>query len=118
VKAERKPYRLLADALAKINRAAIAQLVTRGKEQLVLIRPHQAGLIMHGLFYANEVRNFGEIAKAENVKLSNQEIELGATLIKKMLLTDEARRLIVHGVFEVRRRQVLLLRSALFTELQ
>jgi DNA end-binding protein Ku len=113
-----KPYRLLADALAKINRAAIAQLVTRGKEQLVLIRPHQAGLIMHGLFYANEVRNFGEIAKAENVKLSNQEIELGATLIKKMLLTDEARRLIVHGVFEVRRRQVLLLRSALFTELQ
>jgi DNA end-binding protein Ku len=34
-----KPYRLLADAMAKTNRAAIAQLVTRGKEQLMLIRP-------------------------------------------------------------------------------
>jgi DNA end-binding protein Ku len=42
-----KPYRLLADALAKSNRAAVAQLVTRGKEQLVLIRPYENGLIMH-----------------------------------------------------------------------
>ena len=33
-----KPYKLLADALAKTDRAAIAQLVSRGKEQLVLIR--------------------------------------------------------------------------------
>jgi non-homologous end joining protein Ku len=40
-----KPYRLLADALAKSNRAAIARLVTRGKEQLVLIRPYENGLI-------------------------------------------------------------------------
>src|SRR5215510_2011491 len=41
-----KPYRLLADALASSKRAAIAQLVTRGKEQLVLIRPYNNGLIM------------------------------------------------------------------------
>ena len=79
-----KPYRLLADALAKSNRAAIAQLVTRGKEQLVLIRPYENGLIMHSLFYANEVRNFAEIAKGENVKLADQEITLGADLIENM----------------------------------
>jgi DNA end-binding protein Ku len=71
-----KPYRLLVDALAKTNRGAIAQLVTRGKEQLVLIRPYQNGLIMQSLYYANEVRNFAEIAKAENLKLSEAEIEL------------------------------------------
>jgi DNA end-binding protein Ku len=39
---------------------------------------------MHSLHYANEVRNFGEIAKAENVKLSDDEIKLGATLIENM----------------------------------
>jgi DNA end-binding protein Ku len=64
-----KPYKLLADALAKTNRAAIAQLVSRGKEQLVLIRPVSERLIVHTLYYANEVRNFGEIPKGENVKL-------------------------------------------------
>ena len=79
-----KPYRLLADALASSKRAAIAQLVTRGKEQLMLIRPYENGLIMHSLYYANEVRNFAEIAKGENSKLSEDEIELGATLIENM----------------------------------
>jgi DNA end-binding protein Ku len=79
-----KPYRLLVDALAKSNRAAIAQLVTRGKEQLVLIRPYRNGLIMHSLYYANEVRNFAEIGKAENASLSIEEIQLGADLIESM----------------------------------
>jgi DNA end-binding protein Ku len=79
-----KPYRLLADALAKSKRAAIAQLVSRGKEQLVLIRPYENGLIMHSLYYANEVRNFGDIPKVDNLKLSDEEIELGSTLIENM----------------------------------
>src|SRR5262249_18397315 len=42
------------------------------------------GLIMHSLYYANEVRNFADIAKGENTKLSDQEIELGASLIENM----------------------------------
>jgi DNA end-binding protein Ku len=79
-----KPYRLMVDALIKSKRAAIAQLVTRGKEQLVLIRAYQNGLIMHGMYYANEVRNFADIPKAENAKLSGEEIELGADLIESM----------------------------------
>jgi DNA end-binding protein Ku len=79
-----KPYRLLVDALVKSKRAAIAQLVSRGKEQLMLIRPYENGLIMHSLFYANEVWNFADIAKAENVKLIDGEIELGAHLIESM----------------------------------
>jgi DNA end-binding protein Ku len=79
-----KPYRLLADALAKSKRAAIAQLVSRGKEELVLIRPYKNGLIMHSLYYANEVRDFGQISKGENVKLSDQELILGANLIEQM----------------------------------
>jgi DNA end-binding protein Ku len=58
--------------------------VTRGKEQLVLIRPYENGLIMHSLYYANEVRNFADIAKGENVKLSGEEIDLGANLIENM----------------------------------
>ena len=50
----------------------------------MLIRPYENGLIMHSLYYANEVRNFAEIAKAENLKLSDGEVELGATLIENM----------------------------------
>jgi DNA end-binding protein Ku len=79
-----KPYRLLVDALVKSERGAIAQLVSRGKEQLMLIRPYENGLVMQSLYYANEVRNFADIAKAENAKLSDEEIDLGANLIENM----------------------------------
>jgi DNA end-binding protein Ku len=41
-----KPYRLLAGAMAKSGRVAIAELVSRGKEQLVLIRPYRKGLVL------------------------------------------------------------------------
>jgi DNA end-binding protein Ku len=53
-----KPYRLLVDAMLKSERAAIAQLVSRGKEQLVLIRPYENGLIMHGMYYATRYETF------------------------------------------------------------
>jgi DNA end-binding protein Ku len=86
-----KPYRLLADALAKSNRGAIAQLVTRGKEQLVLIRPYENGLIMHSLCFANEVRNFADIAKGENTKLSDEEIELSALLFSSNIAWTRSR---------------------------
>src|SRR5262245_29607019 len=39
---------------------------------------------MHSLYYANEVRYFADIAKGENVKLSDKETELGADLIEIM----------------------------------
>jgi DNA end-binding protein Ku len=70
--------------MAKTGRAALAELVTRGKEQLVPIRPYHGGLMMHTMYYANEGRNFREISKAENAKLSNEEIRLRADLIESM----------------------------------
>jgi DNA end-binding protein Ku len=71
-----KPYRLLADAMAKSGRVAIAELVSRGKEQLVLIRPYNNGLVLHTTYYGNEVRDFNKIPKGEKVKLSKKELEL------------------------------------------
>jgi DNA end-binding protein Ku len=76
-----KPYRLLADAMAKSGRVAIAELVSRGKEQLVLIRPYGKGLVLHTMYHADEVRDFKQVPKGENVKVSDEELELGVGLI-------------------------------------
>ncbi|MGH2405626.1 MAG: Ku protein, partial [bacterium] len=58
-----KAYRLLADAMAKSDRVALAKFVMRGKESVVLIRPAQGGLMLHTMYFADEVRDFGEIDK-------------------------------------------------------
>jgi DNA end-binding protein Ku len=79
-----KAYRLLADAMTKSNRVAIAELVSRGKEQLVLIRPYRKGLVMHTMYHADEVRDFKKVPKGENVKVSAKELELGVGLIDRL----------------------------------
>jgi DNA end-binding protein Ku len=79
-----KPYRLLADAMAKSDRVALATFVMRGKESLVLIRPAQDGLMLHTMYFADEVRDFGEIEKGKSVKLRDGELELAERLIGEL----------------------------------
>jgi DNA end-binding protein Ku len=79
-----KPYRLLADAMAKSGRVAIAELVSRGKEQLVLIRPYRKGLVLHTMYHADEVRDFQQVPKGDKVNVSEKELELGIGLIDRL----------------------------------
>lgn len=79
-----KAYRLLADTMAKSRRAALAKFMMRGKETLVLIRSAQGGLMLHTLYYAHEVRNFGEIEKGETAKIREGEIDLALRLVSEL----------------------------------
>jgi len=83
-----KPYRLLADTMAKTRRVALAQTVFHNKESLVLILSVKRGLILHFLFFKNEIRDFAAIAKGEGVKLPGEQLELGMSLIEKMSSAD------------------------------
>jgi DNA end-binding protein Ku len=79
-----KAYRLLADAMAKTERVALAKYVMRGKESLVLIRPSQDGLMLHTMYFADEVRDFGEIGKGESATLKEGELGLALRLIEDL----------------------------------
>src|SRR5881396_1211911 len=76
-----KAYRLLADAMAKTDRVALATFVMRGKESLVLIRPVQGGLMLHTMYFADEVRDFSEVGKGESATLKEGELQLALQLI-------------------------------------
>jgi DNA end-binding protein Ku len=79
-----KAYRLLADAMAKTDRVALAKFVMRGKESLVLVRPAQDGLMLHTMYFADEVRNFGEIEKGQSAKIKEGELELALRLVNEL----------------------------------
>jgi len=79
-----KPYRLLAEAMAKTHRVALAKLVMRGKENLVLIRPAEQGLMLHTMYYADEIRNFGEIDKGQAAAVKEAELKLAIHLIDQL----------------------------------
>jgi DNA end-binding protein Ku len=54
-----KTYALLREAIRETNRAAVGTLVMRGKEYLTAIRPVDNVLVLHTMFFADEVRDPG-----------------------------------------------------------
>src|SRR5438552_9383288 len=79
-----KPYRLLSDAMEKAGQVALARYVMRGKESLVLIRAAQGGLMLHTMYFADEVRDFGEIDKGASAKIREGELELAVKLLGEL----------------------------------
>jgi DNA end-binding protein Ku len=76
-----KAYRLLTDAMTASERVALATFVMRGKESLVLIRAAQSGLMLHTMYFADEVRSFDEIDKGQSAKIKDGELQLAQQLI-------------------------------------
>ncbi|MBV9340400.1 MAG: Ku protein [Acidobacteria bacterium] len=83
--AGRRPYALLTKALEESDYVAIAKLTMHNREYTVFLRPHDGGLMLHTMYYEEEVRKvegFGapdvELKEAE-VKVAHQLIEALAT---------------------------------------
>ena len=83
-----KAYRLLTDTMKQSGRVALARYVMRGKENMVLIRASQNGLMLHTMYFADEIRDFTEVDKGENAKLKPGEMELAQRLVNE-LATDK-----------------------------
>jgi DNA end-binding protein Ku len=83
-KGGQKAYRLLNEAMLTMGRVAIGRFRTRGREQLVLIRPMGRGLVLHGLFYADEVASFEDVEFGDEVQLRAGEVELAQQLIERL----------------------------------
>jgi DNA end-binding protein Ku len=77
-----KAYRLLALALERAGKAALARYAARGKQYLVLIRPRGGRLVMQQLLYADEVRPMEEIP-LEDAQPKDNEIQLALQLIEQ-----------------------------------
>ena len=78
-----KTYNLLARAMKKQNKVALARWVSGSREHLVVLRPFEDGLVLHTMFYADEVRDFGAVER-DDANLSEKEIKLAEMLIDEL----------------------------------
>jgi DNA end-binding protein Ku len=79
-----RAYRLLSEALERAGRLAVGRFATRGKDNLVLIRPYKKGLILHECFYADEVRAFDEVETGGAFEFKDIELDLADKLIAQL----------------------------------
>jgi DNA end-binding protein Ku len=79
-----KAYRLLTDAMTKAGSCAVATYQTKGKEKLALVRVCGTGLMLHTLYYADEVRSDRGIDHGEGFEVKDAEVALAQQLIASL----------------------------------
>jgi len=76
-----KGFKLFSAILEEKKKVAIATWVSRGKEQLVAIRPYKGGLILHQLYFSHEVRDYDD--NCAKVDISDAEFKVARQIMKK-----------------------------------
>ncbi len=80
-----KAFWLLKDILSYLNKAAVARVVIRNREYLVVIYSYKKGLVMHTLHYPYEVRDMDQIEElSKKVRYSQEEKKLAIELVKSL----------------------------------
>ena len=81
-----RAYRLLSEALQRTGNVALGQFASRGKQYLVVVRPHAGGggLVLEQLRYAEEVRNMAEVPIPQ-VEVKPSELQLAVQLIEQQV---------------------------------
>ncbi len=78
--AGRRPYALLAKAMEETGHVAIAKLTMHNREYTVILRPYRNGLMLHTMYYADEVREVENFGKAD-AELKEAEVKVAQQLI-------------------------------------
>lgn len=80
----RKAYSLLFRSMKELGLAAIARVSMHGREQVVILRAYDKGLVLHTLYYAAEVREIAEYGHDTAADVLPQEIALAEQFIQQL----------------------------------
>jgi DNA end-binding protein Ku len=79
-----RAYKLLSEAMERMNRMAVGRFWSHGKTNLVLLRPYKGGIIMHHVYYAEEVRSMDDVEFPGKLEFKPVEEELADKLIEQL----------------------------------
>jgi DNA end-binding protein Ku len=80
--AQRRPYKLLLEAMQESGTGAIGRFVRSGRESVCLVRPHGTALVLETLYLAEDVFSQAEIDEAvEDTDVKPPELELARQII-------------------------------------
>jgi DNA end-binding protein Ku len=77
-------YHLLQNAMKESGYAGIAKVTMHNREYIVVIRAHDDGLMLHTMFYPNEIREASGYGNKDKQEVRPQEKTLALQLIKNL----------------------------------
>ncbi len=78
-----KPYALLFQALKQTGYVGVAKIAMHNREHIVILRPGERGILLHTMYYRDEIRQVDEFRTDTSVVKEN-ELKLATTLIESL----------------------------------
>jgi DNA end-binding protein Ku len=101
----RKPYQLMVKALEDTHSIGLGRLTMHQRDYTVFLRAYHHGLLLHTMYFANEIRRVPEFGALESVNLKQQEVKLTEQLIASMMQSFQPAR--YHDEFQDRLRKLV-----------
>jgi len=104
--AGKRPYALLQKALAESEYVAIAKLAMHNREYTVFLRPYKHGLMLHTMYYQDEVREvegFNDVGK--DVQVKDAEVKVAHQLIDALAADWDPKK--YYDTFEANVKQLI-----------
>jgi len=79
-----RPYALLTRALEESEYVAIAKLSMHNREYTVFLRCMNNGLMLHTMYYENEVRQVEQFGKTSGIELKDAEVKVAHQLVEAL----------------------------------
>ncbi|MEQ9229588.1 MAG: Ku protein [Cyclobacteriaceae bacterium] len=80
-----KTYALLTEALKKSGKVGVAKVVLRDRESMVLLTPHESGILMYKLRYPEEVRSILDVPNVTpDIEADEDQLKMADMLINTM----------------------------------
>ena len=78
-----KPYALLLEAMRQSSYDGLAKVTMHGREHIVILRPAKRGIMLHTMYYADEIRDVPETAPHSNL-VKDKELQMAKALVETL----------------------------------
>lgn len=79
-----RPYALLLEAMKQTGYDAIAKVAMHGREHVVILRPTPDGIVLHTMYFVDELHREKEGGKPSEDKFEKKEMEMAKKLIESL----------------------------------
>jgi DNA end-binding protein Ku len=99
-----KPYALLFEALKETKFCGVAKIAMHNREHIVIVRPGSTGMILHTMYYADEVRKLEE-HRTDTSSVNEKQLNLAKMLIDSLAGDFEPEK--YHDAYRVNLQQMI-----------
>ncbi len=79
-----RPYALLLQTMKETKYDAIAKVAMHGREHIVILRPGENGIVLHTMYFVDELHKDKETGAPAQTKFDKKELELAKKLVETL----------------------------------